>query len=246
MINFPLAMRERERAEREIESLLKEAVRRLRRADPKIRAIVLFGSGAYAPHLARDLDLLIVTDEKKDLSLYWEALEGLRSRFDFDLVVVRSGEYVGDGLKGAILAFGRPVWGEVQAVREVLKGMPPPAFEDAKERIRSAEVHLESASRASGELKRNLLKDAFNALFDAARLASMAFLGTEESRWGEIKKSLPEPLRERFEGFIRVLHVRYFYQGDFDPEKGEEAFRQWRNEVERFIKELEETKGRGR
>jgi predicted nucleotidyltransferase len=46
----------------ETAAVLEEAVARLRRADPGLRAVILFGSAAWAEEMARDLDLLILTE----------------------------------------------------------------------------------------------------------------------------------------------------------------------------------------
>jgi hypothetical protein len=40
----------------ETAAVLEEAVARLRRADPGLRAVILFGSAAWAEEMARDLD----------------------------------------------------------------------------------------------------------------------------------------------------------------------------------------------
>jgi len=46
----------------------------LLRADPDILAVVQFGSSVYAPELALDLDLLVITKRKKDDGVYWNAV----------------------------------------------------------------------------------------------------------------------------------------------------------------------------
>jgi predicted nucleotidyltransferase len=58
-----------------VEAVARQAAERLLAADPGIRAIVLFGSAAYAPDLARDLDLLVLTSQKRDLEVYLRAVE---------------------------------------------------------------------------------------------------------------------------------------------------------------------------
>ena len=48
---------------------------KLIRADPDILEIFQFGSSTYAPELARDLDLLVITKSKKPYGCYfWASL----------------------------------------------------------------------------------------------------------------------------------------------------------------------------
>ncbi len=53
--------------------LLSRIVEALRNVDPNILAVFLFGSAVYAPDWARDIDLLVVTREPKDLGEYLDA-----------------------------------------------------------------------------------------------------------------------------------------------------------------------------
>jgi len=68
----------REKKIRRICSLLKEY-------DEDILEIVIFGSSVYAPKLARDVDLLVITRKKKEYGGYLERLE--RVGVDVDVVV---------------------------------------------------------------------------------------------------------------------------------------------------------------
>ncbi|MEM2709131.1 MAG: hypothetical protein QW534_05725 [Candidatus Methanomethylicia archaeon] len=58
-----------------------------------------------------------------------------------------------------------------------------------------------------------LIREAFDALFHAARIASMTYLSIEVSRWDLIRRELPEPYGDKFKEFIKVLHIKYFYHG---------------------------------
>jgi len=88
-------------------------------------------------------------------------------------------------------------------------------------------------------------RDAFNCLFDAARLAAMTFLETEETRWGQLRRQLPAPFDERFRRIVNELHVRYFYEFGYPAEAVEETYQRWRAEVSQFIDDWEgEPEGR--
>ena len=104
----------------------------LLRADPDILAIVQFGSSVYAPELALDLDLLVITQRKKDDGVYWNAVWGAGQPFWVDVVVVEAREQLGF-LGAAVRAFGRLVWGDAEAILEVTKTMPVPTFDEARE-----------------------------------------------------------------------------------------------------------------
>ena len=64
----------------------------------------------------------------------------------------------------------------------------------------------------------------------------------ENTRWGQIKRRLPQPYRSEFEEFINTLHVDYFYNGNY-PESYEEEFEKWHKRVEEFIVKLEGKRG---
>jgi len=71
----------------------------------------------------------------------------------------------------------------------------------------------------------------------------MSYLATENTRWGGIRRRLPRHYRDEFEGFINVLHIDYFYNGNY-PANYEEAFGKWYKKVEEFVSKLEEKRGR--
>ena len=60
---------------------------------------------------------------------------------------------------------------------------------------------------------------------------------------GTNKRRLPRHYRDEFEEFINVLHIDYFYNGNY-PANYEEEFETWYKRVEEFVSELEEKSGR--
>ena len=60
---------------------------RLTEYDSKIVEIIQFGSSVYAPKSARDLDILVFTEQKKDYSGYLDAVDGSELPYDVDVVV---------------------------------------------------------------------------------------------------------------------------------------------------------------
>lgn len=217
-----------------ISEIANRAAEALRAVDPKIRAIVLFGSAVYAPKLAKDLDLLVITEGKRKDEAYWDAVGNLP--IWVDVVVHRVGEPLSGLVVAGVRAFGRLIFGDAAVVEEVLPKVSVPTFEDAMKRIEEAEL----VYRAANEEHSGIYRDAFNALFDAARMAVMAFLDTEETRWGELRKKLPKKFERRFRRIINrlhVAHVAYFYRGQL-PSDTEAAFKRWRRIVRRFVRDL--------
>ncbi|MFN3422955.1 MAG: hypothetical protein ACK40X_14675 [Armatimonadota bacterium] len=210
----------------------------LLRVDKDIVAIVQFGSSVYAPNSALDLDLLIVTRNKKASEVYWDAVWGSGQPFWVDLVVVEVGEQLGF-LGAAVRAFGRLVFGSAEAVLEVTKNMPIPNFDEARRLLEVGQRYLQIAAQEQDHIIREAhYRNAFNSLFDAARLAAMAFLLTEETRWGILAKKLPEPFDQQFRAIVEDLHVAIFYQRTL-PLDIEGEFERQRERVRKFIEELE-------
>jgi len=69
------------------DSLLSKIVSALLSIDPDIVAVVLFGSAVYAPDLARDIDLLVISKEPKERERYEDAVLEASQGWDVDLVV---------------------------------------------------------------------------------------------------------------------------------------------------------------
>ena len=221
----------------DIHKWVESAVQKLREVDGNIKAIAIFGSCVYAPELANDIDMLIVTEHKLDSKRYMDSLTELP--IDVDLVINEMGEALGDGLKLGVWAFGRLVFGDARFVEEVLGQVPIPSYDDARLRFQHADAYMQMAKSASEEVRHGFYRDAFNALFDAARMAVMTFLRTEATRWGELKQQLPPEFAERFREIINQLHVDYFYRFGYSLEGVEDEYQRWRAEVSAFIDDLE-------
>jgi len=224
--------------------------------DPDIVEVVQFGSSVYAAESARDLDLLIFTRSKKDYGVYLDATadiyDKLNISFNIDVIPFEVGERLKEGfavqVRGAYKVLhgnGRHLMGAtgpaVKKLAEKLQG--DPTFEEARTDIYGVEGAANVFKRcreAKGETEKDgCVRLAFNRLFDAARVASMAYLATEDARWGRLKRLLPSPYREKFGEFVRALHISYFYNGDYPRERLEEEFEKWLKEVENYILGLE-------
>jgi len=67
------------------------------------------------------------------------------------------------------------------------------------------------------------IRNCFNSLFHAVRIAAMVYLAIGNARWGQIKRRLPRAYRAEFKVFVNVLHIDYFYNGNY-PWNYEEEF----------------------
>lgn len=216
---------------------LDDLCRALLQADPDILEIVQFGSSVYAPDLAHDLDLMVITQTPKDVDLYWDALADWN--MDIDLVVREPGQVMDGLLALSVYLWGRTLHGDGLTRKEAQAFMAVPTFDEALRLLELADEDLHLAHRASDEFGRDWrYREAFDALFDAARLAAMAYLGTEETCWGRIRRDLPVPFDARFREIINTLHVRYAYEGEYPHDTADETFSQWRQVVARFIADL--------
>ncbi len=220
--------------------LLSRIVEALRNVDPNIIAVILFGSAVYAPDLARDIDLLVVTKEPKDLRQYLDAAIDASEGWDVDLIVRKVDEKIGR-LGAAIKAFGRLIWGDEHWLQEVMDALPVPTFNDARRTINEAEADAREAMTTQDEWHADRRwRSAFNWLFEAARLAAMAFLNTDETRWGILRGQLPQPFQDEFREIAANLHIRFWYEGDYPHENIEWHFQTWRDRVAQFITDLEQ------
>ncbi|MCX7968406.1 MAG: DUF4162 domain-containing protein [Armatimonadetes bacterium] len=98
--------------------LLDTIVKRLLEVDGKIRSISLIGSFAWFPELARDVDIVVITESELPCDAYWEAISDLPK--PVDIVVFRRGERA----KGLALALraGVLLWGDVD---DILRQLQP-------------------------------------------------------------------------------------------------------------------------
>jgi len=214
-------------------------VRKLLEYDSDIVEIVQFGSSAYMPKHARDLDLLIFTKNRKEYMGYVDKILEVDLPYDVDVIVNQLGEKLKNKhLIISAFASNRLLYGDGSHLREAFRNFDP-RIEDAYEVLKSADNHAKDApNQASEGLRDRYVRLAFNELFDAARIASMAYLATENTRWGRIKSRLPKSYGRKFDEFIRKLHVDYFYQGNY-PRDYDEEFKNWYEKVEQYIKQLE-------
>lgn len=221
---------------------IEELCRRLRDYDPEIVEIVQFGSSVYIPELARDLDLLVFTREKKgDQFDYLGALNGLDLTHDVDMIVHQTGEAL-KGLTLGVLGANRILYGEGIYLRESSKGFDP-SFAEAWAALETSKGNLKMGlSTKDSAVKDRYIRMAFNELAHAARMASLAYLAKDELGWKGIEHGLPSGYRREFEGFFRTLHVEYFYHGNY-PLKVEQEFSSWAERVEVYIRRLESGEG---
>lgn len=209
--------------------------------DPGIVEIVQFGSSVYAPQYARDLDLLVITREEKDYGGYLDCLDVLDLPFNVDVDVKGLGEELKGSFALQVMGSCEVLYGSGEYLRQMV-GQLNPNFEEARSYLRGAKEILELARRSENEYDKDMyIRMAFNALFHASRTASMAYLATEESRWGKLKREPPHPYKGQFEEFIKILHLRYFYDGAY-PDDFEAEFDRWHEKVEDFVKGLERRK----
>ncbi|MFN3421688.1 MAG: hypothetical protein ACK40X_08200 [Armatimonadota bacterium] len=222
------------------DDLLSRIVSALRNVDPNILAVILFGSAVYAPDLARDIDLLVITKEPKELEQYVDAAIEASEGWDVDLIVRKVDERIGR-LGAAIKAFGRLIWGDKHWLQEVMDALPVPTFDDARRTINEAEADAQEAMTTQDEWHADRRwRSVFNWLFEAARLAAMAFLATDETRWGILRGQLPQPFQDEFREIAANLHIRFWYEGDYPHENTEWHFQTWRDRIAQFIADLEQ------
>jgi hypothetical protein len=212
---------------------------RLIEYDSEIVEIVQFGSSVYAPDLARDLDVLVFTEKRKDYSGYVDAILDLNLPYDVDVVVREMDGHLNKSLAISVFGAHRVLHGNGHCLEERFLEIDP-TYDEALAAVESGKRYMRDAGEADYELlKDRHIRDAFNALFHAARLAAMTYLSTEEARRGQLRRSLSQPYREKFRGYIDTLHVDYFYDGNYPKEGVETEFKRWTRDIEQFITELE-------
>ena len=134
----------------------------------------------------------------------------------------------------------RTLYGDGRFLLELARHLGDPTFEGARASLRAALDYFELSKRTGDDLVRERhVGEDFDLLLHAARIASMVYLSAEVGRWGLIRRELEEPYRSIFSTFIEVLHIRYFYNGEYLREGLEEEFSKWSKEVEEYISSLE-------
>lgn len=207
-------------------------------ADSDIRDIILFGSFAYAPSLAQDIDLVVTTTERKDYGVYLDAVADFP--INVDVIARQPGEKIGDRIAWGIKAVGQVLAGEGETIEEVMQ-VPAPTFENVQQLFVRADENWESAKQEPNPfLKDDKYRDTFNKLFDIARNAAMAYLNSEQTRWGQLRRALPQPFSARFREIIDILHINYGYDGEYPEDDVDEEFQRYRNIVKQFVDDLEQ------
>ena len=213
-------------------------VRALRANDPDIIEIVQFGSSVYAPRLARDVDLLVLTRAKKDYGVYLDATDGYPK--NVDVVPKEPNERMGADIALAILTFSKMLYGNGRIREEARKSMSVPTFDRARNYLIMADEQMKRVPEEQKDDFRDArYRLAFELLFDAVRYAAMTFLVLDEqTRWSELPKKLPAPFNMQFRGFISFLHIQFKYQGTYPKDHVDETFQEWREKASRFIDDL--------
>jgi len=159
----------------------------LKKYDPDIVEIIQFGSSVYAPEYARDVDLLVITKKKKEYGVYLDATAEIYDELDFpyniDVVPHEIGKELRKSFAIQIFGASEVIYGDGSYLRSLVK-LIDPTFEEARAALDSGKKHMIDSRGLSGDLKDRYIRNAFNELFHAARLAAMSYLATENARWG--------------------------------------------------------------
>ena len=116
--------------------------KRLLGYDKDIVEIIQFGSSVYAPEYALDVDLLVITRDKKEYGGYLDCL----ADFDFtcDVVVREVGEKVKSGFACNILGAFEILYGKGEYLKEMTEDFEP-RFREARSYIRGAKEDMDMA-----------------------------------------------------------------------------------------------------
>lgn len=229
-------------ANRCLKTTLEKLCERLIKFDPDIVQIVQFGSSIYAPKHAKDVDLLILTKRKKDYSGYFDLVNEEDMPFNVEVCVFELHEKPRNGFLRNVIGAYEVIYGSGEPLNELAKALVDPTFEEARASVRAAQDYLKLGLTSSDPLvKDRHLREAFDTLFHAARIASMVYLSTEETKWGKVRKQLPSPYRKRLDEAIRTLHIDYFYKGNYPKQKAEVEFNRWLEKIRKYVEELEIT-----
>jgi len=218
---------------------LRQLCESLKKADADLIDIIQFGSSVYAPDLARDIDLLVTTRSKEKEEFYWDTFANLD--LGADVIVRTPGQPMGKDIAASIRLMGNLLCGNGQTLKEAEVYMAVPTFERAQITLETADATLALAHQSVKIIaKDEYYKAAYDRLFDAARYAVMAFLNTDNARWGQLRHLLPPPCDQEFRQMINTLHIQYSYDGNYPQNDPDGAFTRWRQEVEQFIHKLEQ------
>ena len=219
---------------------LEKLCKKLLEYDPNIVEVIQFGSSIYAPQYAKDIDLLVITKKIKNYEGYFDATNPEDALFNVDVLVFEINKTPRQDLLRSILGAFKVLYGNGKYLLEYVKTLTDPTFDEARSSLRIAFSLMKLAFETKNQLdKDRSIREAFDSLFHAAKIASMVYLSIEVSRRGLIKKELPEPYKNKFNEFINILHIKYFYNGEYPKEKIKEEFNLWFNKVKEYINELE-------
>jgi hypothetical protein len=219
---------------------LEEICKNLIKYDQDIVEIIQFGSSVYAPEYSKDIDLLVITKKAKEYEKYFDIANPENAPINVDILVFNINDKPRKELLIGILGAFKILYGSGEYLLKYVKELGDPTFEEAKSSLRVASSLLKLALGTKNPIdKDRLCREAFDALFHAARIASMVYLSTEISRWGFIKRELPEPYKTNFSEFINTLHINYFYNGNYPKDKVKQEFHKWFRKVEMYINSLE-------
>ncbi|MBO3755311.1 MAG: nucleotidyltransferase domain-containing protein [Candidatus Brockarchaeota archaeon] len=226
-------------------SALDDALDRICKAlvtwDPDIVEIIQFGSSVYAPRYAKDVDLLVITGNEKDYGGYLDAVNPDDAPFNVDVLVFNRDKAPKRELLRNILGAFKILYGDGRCLLEYAKTLGDPTFDEARTSLKAAVDYMNLAGATDDPLlKDRHIREAFDALFHAARMASMVYLSIDISRWGLVRRGLPKQYRSDFEAFINTLHLKYFYNGEYPRERLEEEFQIWLERVKDYVRKLEE------
>jgi exonuclease VII small subunit len=218
---------------------LRQLCESLKKTDADLIDIIQFGSSVYAPDLARDIDLLVTTRSKEKEELYWDTFANLD--LGADVVVRAPGQPMGKDIAASIRLMGNLLCGEGQTFQEAEEYMAVPTFDRARKSLETADTNLATAQQKKDPiLKDEFYKISYDRLFDAARYAVMAYLNTDNARWGQLRHLLSPPFDQEFRRIINTLHIQFSYDGNYPQNDPDGAFTKWRQEVEQFIHKLEQ------
>lgn len=223
----------------ERQTQLRRLCESLKKTDADLIDIIQFGSSVYAPELARDIDLLVTTRAKEKEEVYWDTFANLD--LGADVIVRVPGQFMGKDIAASIRLMGNLLCGEGQTFQEAEDYMAVPTYDRARIALETADTNLASAQQAKKvTAKDEYYKVAYDRLFDAARYAVMAYLNTDNARWGQLRHLLPSPFDQEFRQIINTLHIQYGYDGNYPQNDPDGAYRKWRQTVEIFIQKLEQ------
>jgi len=220
------------------ESELDDLCKALLNIDQDIQDIILFGSYVYAPSLARDIDLFVTTTKRKSIEIYCKLIADFSK--NVDLIIRETCEQIEGSIAIGIKSTGCILYGNGDSLKSILN-VPVITLERIQKSLhRADDIFLSADNETDADIKDEVYRDSFDKLFDATRLAVMAYSNREKALLGNFCWSLPEVFRRKFDDIINALHIEYSDNGNYPKDNVVGEFKRWRNIVEQFIKDLEQ------